>query len=280
MSKPGLRQSLVAMVLVFFSYLFFCELFFMTHAMNGIFRPLSSLVLIPAVTADGESVSYREVIELAHGMEGFAGVTDKQQAFAQALSVSVDRLYVNSLAKEHGVTVSADELSDFSVDPKVIASGLETSGWSQKDYEKFLIKPLLLAQQTEVVVENDDQYQTEALNLMDTYRKKLAQGMPFADAAENFSEDSSALARGDLGLMSVGTLPAWLAPATQLEVGEISRVLSAPDAYWTVTLLEYYPSDVPDNAAIHFRGLAVKKKSFGVIVSSAMSTHPPMVFVW
>ncbi|HRH32340.1 MAG TPA: peptidylprolyl isomerase [bacterium] len=251
-----------------------------THAMNGIFRPLSRLVLIPAVTAAGKTVSYHQVVELAHGMKGFAGAQTNAQAFEEALSVSVYRLYVKSLASAHDVRVASTEVDAYVVDETILAPGLEVAGWKRSDYEKYLVAPLLLAQQTEMAVKADDAYQAEALESMESYRKKLAQGMPFADVAQNFSEDVTAIARGDLGIMNVGTLPDWLVPALELEPGEISQVLSAPDAYWTVTMLEYYPSEVPEQAAVHFRGLAVKKLPFPQILDAMTFDYPPMVFVW
>ncbi|MDQ5951882.1 MAG: PpiC protein [Patescibacteria group bacterium] len=280
MTARVLRRGLLASLLVFFCYLTFCEFFLITHAMNGIFRPLSHLVLVPAATAAGKAVSYHQVVELAHGMKGFAGAQTNAQAFSEALSVSVHRLYVQSLASAHDVRVTATEVDAYVVDETILAPGLEVAGWKQSDYEKYLVAPLLLAQRTEMAVKADDAYQAEALESMESYRKKLAQGMPFADVAQNFSEDVTAIARGDLGIMNVGTLPDWLVPALELEPGEISQVLSAPDAYWTVTMLEYYPSEVPDQAAVHFRGLAVKKLPFSQILDAMTFDYPPMVFVW
>jgi hypothetical protein len=107
--------------------------------------------------------------------------------------------------------------------------------------------------------------------------------MPFADVAQNFSQDPSALSRGDLGIMSMATLPSWLEPAVNLsteEIGTISDVLHAPNAYWTVTLVEYFASTIPDQAAIHFRGIAVKKMSFGAVIGDVMSENPAWVFIW
>ena len=274
------KQGLQGVVLVFFCYLAFCEFFFITHAMNGVFRSAASLVFIPAARIDGQSVSYKKVIELAHGMRGFANISDKSEAFDEALQVSVYRLAINKLADELDVTVSDDELVAYPVSAADIASGLETAKWDEQDYRKYIVMPLLLAQKTETAVSGNDTYQAEALDTMESLRKKLAQGMPLADVAQNFSQDPSALSRGDLGIMSMAVLPNWMQPAVTLEVGDISGVLSAPDAYWTLTLIEFFPSAVPEQAAIHFRGIAVKKKSFGAIVGDVRAENSPLVFVW
>lgn len=280
MTSRSLRRGVFFGLSIFFCYIVFCQFFFVTHAIGGVFRGLSSFVLIPAMSADGQRVSYRYVAEMAHGVQGFGGVTERDQAFDRALSVSAYRLYIEELAREFDVKVTKDEVAAYAVNFDDIAVGLETAKWEEKDYRKYMVEPLLLAQITEAAVSASDDYQADALETMESLRKKVAQGMPFADVAQNFSQDPSALSRGDLGMMSVGDLPAWLEPALALEPGDISEVLSAPDAYWMVTMLEYYPSEVPDQAAVHFRGIAVKKKSFGAIIGDAMSENPPWVFVW
>jgi hypothetical protein len=280
MSLGRWRQGALLVLGGFFCYLVFCEFFFVTHAMRGIFRPLSHLVLIPAARAQHEHVAYASVVELAHGMRAFGNLEKRKQAFDQALSVSVHRLYIRKLADELGVRVTNEDVQAYPIDLPAIQSDLEAAGWNVKDYQKYIVEPLLLAQKTEMAVSLQADYQTQAHEAMGLIRKKLDLGLPFADAAQNFSQDPSAPARGDLGIMSMDTVPAWLLPATSLAVGETSEVLEAPDALWTVTLLEFYPSEVPEQAAVHFRGIAVKKTSFNQILQDRQATHPVWVFVW
>ncbi len=283
MTSLGLRRGLILGLGSLVTYLIFCEFFFITHAMGGIFRPVSSLVLIPAVQANGQSLSYRSVVELAHGMKGFGGATKNSEAFERAVFVSVYRLYVEALAAELDIKVTQADIAAQPVDLGVIGPGLELSKWREKDYRKYILQPLLLAQRTETAVSANDIYQADALAVMESLRKKVAQGMPFADVAQNFSQDPSALSRGDLGIMSLATLATWLQPAVKLvdeEVGTVSQILSAPDAYWSVTLVEYFSSEVLEQAAIHFRGIAVKKKTFGSVVGQIMTDNPAWVFIW
>lgn len=280
MSSVRWRQGVLLILGGFFCYVLFCEFFFVTHAMRGIFRPLSHLVLIPAALADHQHVSYASVVELAHGMQAFANLEKRKDAFDQALVISVHRMYIRKLAQELDVRVTKEDLAAYPIDQGAIESGLSAAHWKQKDYQKYIIEPLLLAQKTEAAVSLNSDYQSQARHDMELVRKKLAQGMPFADAAQNFSEDPSALARGDLGIMSMDTVPAWLMSATTLAVGDSSQVLEAPDALWTVTLVEFYPSEVPEQAAVHFRGIAVKKTSFNTVVSDKEAEYPVWVFVW
>lgn len=274
------RRGGVTVGTIFFVYFLFCQFFLLTHAMNGIARSLSGLVLIPAAVVDGRIVSYRQIVELAHGLRGFSQITNDASAFDKALQLSVYREYIKALAQAHQVAIVNDEVAAYPLDETVLAAGLLTSDWTEADYRQYIVEPLLLAQKTALAVESDDWYQGEALATMESLRKKLTQGMPFADVAENFSQDPSALSRGDLGIMSLATMPTWLTSAADLEPGQMSEVLSARDTYWTVTMVEFFPSEIPEQAAAHFRGIAVKKKSFGAIVGDLMATDNPWVFVW
>ncbi len=281
MIPPKLKWWGIRLGGVFFCYLAFCEFFLITHATGSFFTPLSSLVIIPAANVNGNSVAYRQIVELSHGLQSFGGVEKRKEAFDQALVSSVQRLYVENLADELKVKVTNDELADYKLDLDVINPGLDAAGWKESDYRKFVVEPLLLAQKTEAALSLSPDYQSAAADDMESLRKKLAQGMPLADVAQNFSQDPSALSRGDLGVMSVDDVPEWLRPALALEPGDISGVIEAPDALWTVTMIEFYPSNVDDSsAAVHFRGFAVKKRSLGVVIADMMSENPPWVNVW
>lgn len=273
-------RSLKVMAGSFFCYFVFCEFFFITHITGGVMRPLAKLVFIPAATVDGRAVSYDAVADLARGLRAFDPQLEKQDAFEQALSVSVYRLYIKEFAQEAGVEVTSDELETYPVDETHLAPILEAAKWKQPDYQRYVIEPLLLAQKTELAITDDDKYQADALAKIEGFEKKLDQGLLLGDLAQTFSEDPSAAARGDLGIMSMGDVPEWLKPATTLEIEEISPVLHAPDAYWIVSVTEFYPSSNPDQAAIHFRGAAVKKIPFGVIVNERVLEQPAWVWVW
>ena len=264
MTAKGLRRGISAGFWVCLCYVIFCQIFFITHATGGVARTLSRGVLVPAAIVNGKGVSYHQVAELAQYLKVSAGLEQRKIAFDKALEVSVHRAYVEQLADTHGVFVTDEELASYADD----------------DDRKYITEPLLLTQKTAAAVEADDAYQAEALDTMESLRKKLAQGLPMSDVAQNFSQDVSALSRGDLGIMSMGTLAPWLQPAVTLEPGDISQVLSAPDAYWTVSLIEFFPSEIPEQAAVHFRGVAVKKKTFSAIVDDQMAANPAWVFVW
>ncbi len=264
-------------------YFLFCQFFLITHARNGVFRPLSSLVLIPAARVINESVSYREVVEIAHGLEGFAPATPRREMFDTALAVSVYRAYVKSLAQELDIAVTRQEIVAYPIDWSMTEPGFRVAHWQERDYRKYVIKPLLLAQKTTIALGTNEVYQFEALETMASLRKKVIQGMPFAEVAASFSQNSSAAQRGDLGVMSVGTLPVWLRPSlvlTDSAPGTMSEVLWAPEALWTVTLIEFFSSEVREQATIHLRGLAVKKNTLSAVIREQMSAKPAWVFVW
>lgn len=280
MNPVTVRTGLKRVGIVFLCYLIFVQMFFLLHLTHGLARTLSRVVLLPAAVAQGKVLTYHEVVELEHGLEGMAGLDKHKEAFDQAVRTGVARLYIEKLAQELEVSVSQDELLAYPVDFSVLAVGLDKAGWNEREYRKYIVKPLLLAQKTEAALSSSTAYQTETMETMEALRRKLAQGMLIGDVAENFSEHSSATSRGDLGIMSLRDVPDWLLPATGLAPGEISGVIESADAFWTVEMIETFAAEPPENGAVHFRGLAVKKTTLGEVTDMQALLYPAFVFVW
>jgi hypothetical protein len=265
---------------VFFCYFVFVQSFFIFHPLHGVARSLSPLLVVPAASVQTKHLSYRELASLAQGMKGFAGAERNREAFDLSLRTSVTRLYIEQLADELDVSVDKDEVAAYPIDSAAITPGLELAKWDEDDYRKYIVKPLLLAQKIEAALGASEAYQAEPLATMESLRKKLAQGMPFTEVAVHFSEDASAEFRGDLGIMSMRHVPDWLLSSTTLLPGQISGVIESPAAFWTVEMIEVFPSEIPENAAVHFRGFAVKKNTLGAVMDERALSYPAFVFVW
>ena len=264
---------------LFFCYCLFVQVFFLGHFTKGIARPLSRLIFVPAASRGDEYLPYGRLIELTRGAMAFDGPVDHETAFDRALSAGVWQLSVQDLADELRLRVSKEELAAYPVDEAQLADQLAAAGWNTDDYRKYIVKPLLLAQKVEAGVAESDTFQSDAKQSLESLIKKVEQGMPIADVAQNFSQDPSALYRGDLGIMSLSSVPEWLRPATTLSVGERSGILSSPEAFWYVEMIAYYPSEGGD-PAVHFRGIAVKKRSLSTIIDDRRAENPGWVFIW
>ncbi len=182
------------------------------------------------------------------------------------------------LGEELDVRVGKDEVEHYVVNEAALAQDLEAARWDMADYRKYILQPVLLSQAVNQAVSQNRDLQAEAYADMESLRKRLDLDMPFADVAEQFSQDPSALSRGDLGLMTEAEVPEWLRPATALEPGGVSPVLDAPEALWTVLLISNNPSN--EDIVYHFRGFAIRKRPLAIIVAERTANQPAWVFVW
>lgn len=260
---------------VIVAYGIFVQVFFLFHFFNNSAIFFSRFIVVPAVVLGGDSdssritLSYREVAQLARLVE----------SFDEALKIDVHRMYVEQLADELGVTVSAEEIADYAASNKQLNDNLVTTGWSENDYLEFVVGPLLLAHKVELAAYDNHASQEPAQQELAGLLSKVDQGIPFADVAKYFSQDfASAKLSGSFELTAVEQLPAWLTPAVKLSPGDRSQILSAGDAYWVVELVSRETID--DQEYVRFRGIAVKKKSLGEIIAARQAAHPPFVLVW
>ncbi len=260
---------------VIVAYGIFVQVFFLFHFFNNSAIFFSRFIVVPAVVLGGDSdssritLSYREVAQLARLVE----------SFDEALKIDVHRMYVEQLADELGVTVSAEEIADYAASNKQLNDNLVTTGWSENDYLEFVVGPLLLAHKVELAADDNHASQEPAQQELAGLLTKVDQGIPFADVAKYFSQDfASAKLSGSFELTAVEELPAWLVPAVKLSPGDRSQVLSAGDAYWVVELVSREIIDGQEY--VRFRGIAVKKKSLGEIIAARQAAHPPFVLVW
>ncbi len=272
-------RAAVVLFGVFFCYLLFVQFFFVFHFTGGVARFFSRLIVIPAATVNGQHLSYGRLIELKRGTIAFHGPLDKKLAFERALSAGMWQLSMQDLADEFAIQVSKEELAAYPLEESQLMEELTAASWKVDDYRKYIVKPLLLAQKVEAAVIESDQYQSEARRTLEALIKKAEQGMPLAEVAERFSQDPSALFRGDLGAMSPEEIPEWLQPAVNLEVGQRSDILSAPEAYWYVEKTAEYGSP-GSGSAMQFRGVAVRKRSLGTVLDDRRAEDPGWVFVW
>lgn len=289
----GLTIGRIARLLLalFVAYGFFVQLFFFFHFIHGPAYFFSRFIVVPAaiVTAseDGsrKTLSYTTTLQLARAAEAFglsaqaSAEADSPKPFDEGLRIGVHRLYVQQLADELAVEVTDEEVSSYQVDEAAIAGGLEEAGWTIDEYRKYVVEPLLLAQKVEQAVYGQDESQAPARQELEDLLAKVEEGIPFADVALHYSQDSvTAPASGNLGLMSIDEVPDWLRPAVNLETGQRSGILSAGDAYWVVEVVS--KEVIGEEEFVQFRGIAVNKMSLGEIIATRRADNPPLVFVW
>lgn len=152
---------------------------------------------LPVASVDGYGVRYSDYLLQRRGTmmvlekQGQANATDKVQFQQQkAMDVAVQSAYARKLAAEHGITVSADEVSNL-LERQQKESGLsqvayETAirdrlGWSAQEMREALEAALLV---TAVSFKID----TEALSVSQSIEKSIEDGVSLQDIANSLGQ--------------------------------------------------------------------------------------------
>jgi len=196
--------------IVFFSY---CTLaLYRFKSTSGFLYGVTQVVPFPVAKAGSDFVSYENYLfELRHYVHyyqtqqqvNFSSTAGKQQLAAykkQALDQVISDAYVKQLAKEHKISVSAQELNNeitlvrnqnrLGANEKVFEDVLRQNfGWTLNDFKRSL-KQEMLAQKVAAALDTSTQNRAnEAL-------AQLQQGADFAKVAAQYSDDAATKANG------------------------------------------------------------------------------------
>ncbi len=272
-------SHLIAFVLLIsVSMIFFIGVhgFYFQNWHTGSARVVAKYLPIPAASVEGDIVWYKQVSETANL---FSVVDNGQEdAFESAFEAAIRQKYILHLAQELGVTVTKDEINSYPINEQEIATYLFEIDWSENEYRKYIVTPLLYAQKTEEALLSSYDYQAIARGELDKVLLDVELGIPFSDLAVQYSEDSSAVFGGDIGLYEQTDLPAGMELVWDLEVDELSDILDLGDAY---ALVKVYDDVILEgertNVALQL--ILVKKATLAEVLEDYAKTEDVKVFV-
>jgi hypothetical protein len=124
------------------------------------------------------------------------------------------------------------------------------------------------------------EHQTVSRDKLVAIEKRIdSDGMPFIDAARYFSEHVSAIDSGELGVITVATMPTWMASAVvNLKTGEKTSIVESPQAFWLFRVTDMGGEGA--GAWMRLRGIAVNKQTLEDAITQDVKDHPAFVFVW
>ena len=233
---------------------------------------------LPVAQLGARTAWYSDLSALANGFaasEGHQELTEDD--FDHALDLVNRRLLIARLADEYDVEVTQDEVNVELVEDDALHEFLAEAKWDLDAYREYVLEPFVLSQRVEEQLMMDRKYQAGALEDIAALQAKLELGIAFEDVAQQYSEDSSAQAKGSLGYVLPSEVDAGLASAFALEIGGVSEVLEASDAFWIVRV-EDIANEV-DGDRYFLRGIAVKKQGIAEIVDQLIEEHDMVVFV-
>ncbi len=237
------------------------------HVGNGVMRPFSHFVLPPAWVSFS-LVSYHRVVETTHAFVVLDIAPTYQEAFPLALGFVLRDVRTESLLGD--VEISEEEIFTDTDRAMFLAEGI-----SEKEQQKYVEDPLLRARAAESL--RNDMLPSQEMRLQNVL-EKIDLGMPFSDIALYFSEDSSAMNGGNLGVFLISELPAWAQDTATMEVGEVRSDFVGADAFWVLKVVD--TGGVGEKAWVQIRGVAINKPTFGAVLRAHAAEYPAWVFVW
>lgn len=248
------------------------------HVGDGVMRSFSRFVLPPAIV-QLSPVSYRRVVETAHAFVALNIAPTYQEAFPLALGFVVRDVRVKDLLDDQVVP---------SFEGGLITDGdsvtLRDAGISEREQRKYIEYPLFRAQVAREL--RNTMLPSQEMRLQNVL-EKIELGMPFADIAQYFSEDSSAMNGGDLGVFLVSELPAWAQGVAEMEVGEVRSDFVGADAFWVLKIVDEGSGGIEGNEGnegnedwVRIRGIAINKPTLGALLRAHAQEHSVWVFVW
>ncbi len=237
------------------------------HAGDGAMRFFSRFVLPPAWVSFSP-VSYHRVVETAHAFVALDLAPTYQEAFPLALGFVLRDLRTEDLLGD--VEISEEEIFTDADGAVLLAQGI-----SDKEQQKYIADPLLRARAAESL--RNDMLPSQEMRLQNVL-EKIDLGMPFTDIARYFSEDSSAMNGGDLGVFLVSELPVWAQDTVTMEIDEVRSDFVGADAFWALKVVDAGGED--SEAWVQIRGIAINKPTLGAVLRAHAGEHPAWVFVW
>ncbi len=267
-----LITSIGIVIIASISFLGFAgwQLYVVQNTDRFIYR-LTQAIPVPVASVSGDWVNYSDYLrELRSSIHYFStkeavnfnsddGKRQLEYQKRLALDKAVEGTVVAQLARQEGLSVSTQELNDF-IDAQVGNNRLGLSrdayaqvisdyyDWSIDEYGQS-VKKQLLRQKVSAKLD------TTARDRINTALNTLAGGTDFAKLAADVSDDASTKSRGgDAGAMPKDSNdPSGLiAAASQLKVGETSKVIEGVDGFYIVKLLAMTDDEV------HFAKILVK----------------------
>jgi parvulin-like peptidyl-prolyl isomerase len=158
---------------------FVYEALYKQHRMDGI-AGVAFVLPVPIARIGSETVFYRDVLMYR----------DLLSQFDLALEHVVTQTYIEWLAEDLGVKVDQEDVNLY-VEGQDINQMADDLGWTRRQYEMRIVRPLLLAQKVETALYASETYQESARTTIERIERDLALEVAFSDLARLYSQDLS-----------------------------------------------------------------------------------------
>lgn len=273
-------------VLFFFIVLFFISFsyvfvgFYFNHWYTGPARIAARVLPLPAVVVDNEIVWYTDISEMANvfavASESF--VTEIDDPFQFAINRNVSNTHLNHLADQLGISVSRTEVREYEISDTDLDVFLKKVGWTESQYRRYIVEPLLIAQVTEEAVYSSSELQSSAKERIENIERDIQLGIKFSDLAVQYSDDLSSDNGGFIGLFTDEDLPIGLESVFNMEVDAVSGVLETPTDFAIVYINDATEID-DERVRVGLQIITIHKDSLADVLDEFVKDVPVYYFV-
>jgi len=194
----------------------------------------------------------------------------------------IEQKLLEQLAKDYNISVTNEaieketqKLIDEIGNPESLKNQLaDLYGWSISEFQKEIIKPFLLKDKLSLAITLDDRLNQKAREKIEDILEKAKTGQEsFAQLAQQYSEDVTALQRGDLGYFSRGQMVTEFEQATfELEPGEISDIVKTQFGYHIIKLEETLANEENEITQVRARHILIRGKDLNTYLEELKKT--------
>lgn len=222
---------------------------------DGFVRSVTSVVPYPVALVNLRPISFKDFYEEYDAMQSFYEAnetpeTDRLSASEISSSIldnKISHVAIAQLAGQYSVKLDEAKVEERLQTAYVQGGSEETFyseierifGWNREDFLTHAMEPLVLASQVEEEIWNDAELQAEALAKMNGVLARMEDGEDFSVVAGEVSEDPSAENGGDIGHLTVETMPSeWVDFVASAELNVPSGIIDLGQAFSLVTVTE------------------------------------------
>lgn len=229
---------------------------------------VASVLNLPMMSVNGETVSFRNYLSDMHAIETYQAYLKTTSAGApsltpenmsdQVLSRLAGNIIIEQAAKKYGVKaekadldqLKAALLSEYKTEAAVSAELKKRYGWDLASYEKNVMTSYVLQQKVSEKLSSDPAAREEKRKAADDVLSQIKAGGDFAALAKQYGSDSTKDQGGDLGWFKKGDMvPQFEAAAFVLKAGEVtSAPVETTYGYHLIKLVDRRTVSAPDTS--------------------------------
>ncbi|MFA6522296.1 MAG: peptidylprolyl isomerase [Patescibacteria group bacterium] len=225
---------LVCALLALVGGIFGVVAFYQSHWFTPASRTIARILPLPVALLDYTPVWYYEAADFAAVFDVYGDNGEVlDDPFESGIARAIDYKLLHEFTRERGVTVSRQDMNAYPVEAADLETFLDDTHWNQRQYNQYVIEPLLAAQELETMILASEEDQRTVVAEMESILERIDLGVAFGDLATQYSDDPSSDYAGILGFLEASAFQNGLTPIFDLPVGYISPILEA-ETYFVV----------------------------------------------